>query len=194
MSNDQPRCGHCEGELPSAAFNTGEWISCPVCGVQTQAWAFSALLRPSDAPASADRILDSVESGCFNHPDRRAETVCEACGRFLCRLCDIEFAGRHLCSSCIEAGRRKGKVRYLQNERQRHDMAAVSLAVLPMLMVFPSLVTAPVALIYSLWGWRQPRSLVYPARSGFVVAIILSLLQIAAWTFFFLFVSVKGRS
>lgn len=189
-----PRCAHCRTDLPAFTYNTEAWTACPSCWVRMRAWAFPALLRPPASPTVPERIVDSAESGCFNHPEQRAETVCESCGRFLCRLCDIELAGKHLCSSCIETGRRKGKIRNLQNERTRHDLVAVTLAALPMLLVFPSLVTAPIALVYSVWGWRRPHSLVHRSNAGFVIAILLSILQICGWAFFFLFVKRVGRS
>jgi hypothetical protein len=178
--------------LPLSAFNTDAWAVCPSCQRLIKGWVFPAMVRTQDPAGVSERVVEGVESACFNHPESRAETVCESCGRFLCRLCDIDFAGRHLCSSCIEAGKRKGRIRNLQNERMRYDLAAFSVAFLPMLFVFPTLVTAPVALVYAIWGWRRPRSLVHPARKGFLAAIVLSVLQIAGWLFFFLFVKRAG--
>jgi hypothetical protein len=40
---------------------------------------------------------------CVRHPDREAAARCPACGRFFCRECVTEHAGRLLCASCLHA-------------------------------------------------------------------------------------------
>lgn len=40
---------------------------------------------------------------CVRHPDREAAARCPACGRFFCRECVTEHAGRLLCAACLHA-------------------------------------------------------------------------------------------
>jgi len=38
---------------------------------------------------------------CFNHAPREAAAKCLACGRFFCRECVTEHAGRLVCAACL---------------------------------------------------------------------------------------------
>ncbi len=42
------------------------------------------------------------EQRCFNHDFREAAARCPECGRFFCRECITEHAGRVLCSACLD--------------------------------------------------------------------------------------------
>ena len=38
---------------------------------------------------------------CYNHMDREAAARCPECGRFFCRECVTEHAGRMTCAACL---------------------------------------------------------------------------------------------
>lgn len=38
---------------------------------------------------------------CLNHPAREAAARCPECGRFFCRECVTEHAGRMTCAACL---------------------------------------------------------------------------------------------
>lgn len=40
---------------------------------------------------------------CAHHRDREAAARCPSCGKFFCRECITEHAGRVLCSTCLVA-------------------------------------------------------------------------------------------
>jgi hypothetical protein len=168
------------------SFNLPELRACPSCGVFLQAEIFPALFRTEKSAGVGQAALGG-ESTCFYHPEKIAAVVCAACGRFLCALCDIEFADQHLCPGCLNAGKQKGKIDRLQNSRTRHDRIALTLAVLPLLLFFyPTLIFSPIALGYALWHWKSPASLA-PSRPrlNLWLAVVLASLQVLGWIIFF---------
>ena len=124
------------------------------------------------------------EASCFYHPQKKALLPCDGCGRFLCALCDCDLNGRHFCPTCLEAGRNKGKIKNLQKGRTLYDSIALSLAVLPVVVLFGiyfTFITAPMALYVAIRYWNAPLGIVRRTKVRYIVAIILSLIQIAVW-------------
>jgi hypothetical protein len=144
---------------------------------------FPALLRPIAAGSVGERITDAGQAACFYHPHKTAHVPCDACGRFICALCDVELQGQHLCPSCVESGRRKGTLTTFENKRLLWDSIAITTAVLPLLVLwFVSFITAPAAIIVAIIGWRKPRSLApRRAKPRFIFAIVFSLLVLVGW-------------
>ena len=138
-------------------------------------------------------MLVADEATCFYHPQKKAVLPCEGCGRFLCALCDCELHGQHFCPVCLEVGRKKRKIKSLENERTLYDRIALALAVLPMLIFYFTFVTAPAALFIALRHWNSPRSIVRPSRIRLVLAIIFASLQIIGWVVVIYFVTAKIR-
>jgi len=176
-------CTKCKTALPADLHNTPDLVPCPSCGVPLQVFAFPALARP---PAEVKRgealVLDS-ESSCFYHPSKRAVVACESCGRFLCSLCDVELNSRHLCPNCLETGKKKGKIKDLENSRMLYDDIALGLTLVPMLIFYFTCITAPIALYIAIRYWNAPSSIIPRSKYRFVVAIVLATLQITGWVF-----------
>jgi hypothetical protein len=145
---------------------------------------FPALLKQAIAQPSGDILLVGDDASCFFHPKKRAVTPCAICGRFLCALCDVELNGQHLCSSCIDAGKRKRQMRNLENRRTLYDTIALYLAIVPMLLFWPVFVTAPVVVFLTIKYWKAPTSIVPRTKARFVVALALAGLEIVGCTVF----------
>ena len=131
-----------------------------------------------------EAVMEETESSCFYHPQKKAVLPCEGCGRFLCALCDCEFNGQHLCPTCLETGRTKGKIKSLENRRTLYDTIALSLAILPIGLIvfwFLTIITAPMALFMAIRYWNAPRSIVHRTKIRYVLAMIFATLQIAGW-------------
>ena len=184
-------CPKCRAVLGAEFFNQPAWQPCPSCATELRVEIFPALFR-EETITPAERILTDGEAGCFYHPEKKAAVVCEACGRFLCALCDLDFNGQHLCPSCLEAGRQKGKIEKLQTTRTRHDRIALVLALLPVLIFYFTIFTAPAALFYALWHWKSPGSIApNHRRLNLIAAIIIASLEIAGWIAFFTWLVIR---
>lgn len=155
--------------------------ACPSCGVLTQAYVFPALLRVSAPEASGESLAGNDDATCFYHPGKKAVVPCDACGRFLCALCDVTFDDQHLCLSCLEKGKRKRKIKNLENERILYDRIAAYLAVVPMLFIFPTIITAPMVIFVTIRYWKSPGSIVRRSRIYFILAALIASLQITGW-------------
>ena len=145
---------------------------------------FPALFTDSPPAESGENLLVESESSCFYHPKKKAVVPCENCGRFLCALCDVALNGQRLCPACIETGKKKHKIKSLDNHRVLYDSIAVHLALLPVIFMWPfTIVTAPMALFVAIRYWKAPLSIVRRTKIRYIAAIILASLQVAGWTF-----------
>lgn len=161
-------------------FNRDDFTPCPNCRSELQITVYPALFRPAEVGRTGEVILTEGEASCFYHPQKKAVLPCEACGRFVCALCDCEHKGQHLCPVCLEAGRTKGKIKSLENTRTRYDKMALGVSVLGLIPYF-TIFAAPVALYLVLRHWKSPMGLAQRSRARFVFAAVFALLQIAGF-------------
>jgi hypothetical protein len=175
-------CIKCEAPLASPEFyHSGTLTPCPACGARLRVELFPAFFREEARGVSGENVVVEGEASCFYHPQKRAVISCEACGRFVCALCEIELNGRHLCPVCLERGQQKGTLTQLENQRVRYDLLALLIAVGPLLLWPFTAVTGPGAVIFALWHWNSPQSIVRPTRVFLVLAVIVGCLEMIGW-------------
>ena len=75
----------------------------------------------------------------------------------------------------------------LQDQRTLYDNMALGVALMPMLLVWITILTAPVALFLAIRYWKAPSSIIPRTRVRFVIAIIVGLLQMGGWSLFIYF-------
>jgi hypothetical protein len=177
-------CTACQAALPASSFNRHELRSCPNCGQWLEAEIFPALFKPPPTGQPGETLLVAGESGCFYHPQKRAVVPCDACGRFLCGLCDVDFNGQHLCPVCLETGQKKGRLKNLENHRTLYDSAALTVA-LAGLLIWPLVViTGPVAIYVAVRYWNTPSSLVRRTKLRAMIAVVVGLAEFVLGGFF----------
>lgn len=186
MNTNTIRCTKCHEPLPYWLYNTSELADCPSCEVPLRVDVFPALFKEHETGQLGENIIVETESSCFYHPPKRAVVPCAQCGRFLCALCDVEFNGRHLCPQCIEVGEKKRKMESLETQRVLYDDIALALAIIPVIFIWPTIITAPMSLFIALRYWKSPLSIIHRTKIRFVIAIVLSGLQITGWIFLFI--------
>lgn len=175
-------CARCQAPLPNYFFVTANLMPCPSCGAELIVRSFPALFA-SPQTHTAEASL-AGEAGCFYHPEKRAVITCHQCGRFLCALCHVEFKGKDWCPGCLEATSRKRKVVDFENHRTLYDSAALAFATFPFLLLFwPSIVGAPLALYVSIRYWNAPTSILPRTKVRFLLAILFALAELAAFGF-----------
>jgi hypothetical protein len=175
-------CPKCSEPLDERGLNRTDLNPCGGCGTPIAVQVFPAQFQRSRIDRG-DQVI-AEESACFYHPKKKAVRVCDACGRFICSLCEMELSSAIYCPGCIEAGRSKGTLEPLLNQRKRHDVIAFHTAFLPLVIPafwFFTLFTAPAAVYLALKHWKDRDSLVETGRWRKTCAIILGTLQIAAW-------------
>jgi hypothetical protein len=192
--NSLIQCPKCRAWLLEGMFNQPELKPCPACGAPLQIEIFPALFRKISPGKSGEAVVVEGEADCFYHPQKKAVVPCEGCGRFLCGLCDCELHGQHFCPACLEAGKTRGKIKKLENERTLYDSIALALAIYPLLIFYFTLVTAPLALFIAIRYWKSPKSILRRTKIRFVAAIVLALLQIAGWTTLIITLSTRHRT
>ena len=176
-----PKCGRLLD--PALAWHDEETGACRECRTHFDFVGFPAL-RERHVGAVPKAVVLTEHATCYHHAENQAEAICEGCGRFLCSVCAIRFAGRLLCPGCIQAATKTDANSI--GSRVLYEGIALALALLPLLVWPTSLVTAPRALATVIYGWRKPRSLVEGGRAKLVVAGLLAVLEIAGWVVLFL--------
>jgi hypothetical protein len=171
-------CTRCGAPLPEQPAELAALTRCSRCGAGLRVAVFPAWRRPSTRGASAELVLTEGEASCFYHTDKRAVIPCDACGRFLCALCDMEIHGRHFCPACFAASMKQQRIEHLERERTRYDNIALSLLIYPLILCgFLVPVSAPAALILALWKWSSPPSLVERTKLRLAAVMVLALVE-----------------
>jgi hypothetical protein len=143
------------------------------------------MVRPPTTGSAAERLLVDKEASCFYHSSKKAVITCSACGRFLCALCDVEFNDLHLCPQCLEKGKTKRKIKNLENSRTCYDTIALYLVIISMLFIWPTLLTAPIAVFISIRYWKAPSSIIPRTKIRFVMAMLIAGMQMVGWVLVF---------
>lgn len=185
-------CANCHAALPESLVNRGE-TACPHCGTVVMVHVFPAMSQPVKPSRVGEPMMVENESSCYSHASKRAEQVCDSCGRFVCALCDLKMGDRHICPACLEKNIEEQSMGTFVSRRVHHDSIALwlTLAPLPLLTCFWFLAIILAPLMYFLGGyaiflgirhWRTPQSVVKRRRWRFLLAAVLAVLQITVWT------------
>jgi hypothetical protein len=193
--NSALQCPKCSATLSEAQVNRLDLAPCPRCAAPLLVEVYPALFRRVTPGRDGELLVVETEASCFYHPQKKAVLPCQGCGRFLCALCDCELHGQHFCPACLETGKKKGKIKRLENERTLYDNIALTLAIYPMLIFYFTIITAPLALIIAVRYWNAPRSIVHRTKFRLVFAAAFATLQIAGWAvgLYFLITRFKSR-
>lgn len=170
-------CLNCSHAIPTEYWNEREETTCRGCGERVLARVFPAFER-NLAAAEPVRVEAEGDSSCFYHPANQAATACDACGRFLCSLCDLDVDGRHLCPACLERGVRVEKSASLEDRRTQYDTLALHLATWPIITFWLPMFTAPAALYVIIRHWNEPMSILPRGHWRRWLVVLLALLEI----------------
>lgn len=175
-------CSECSMPIQADYWNRGG-ARCRGCGQTTLAAVFPAVEQVR-VGALPEAVEEETEASCFYHPASRAAVPCEQCGRFLCRLCEIDIDGRHLCPRCFETGVSANQLKNIETSRTMYDSIALALATWPILLFWPAIVSAPCALFVVVRRWRAPGSIVPRTRIRYYLAALFALAEMALVVFF----------
>jgi hypothetical protein len=142
------------------------------------------LSRPAAVGHAGEAVLIEGESTCFYHEMKKAAVVCDACGRFLCGLCDCNLHGRHYCPNCLESGKKNNKIEALETVRVLYDRQAFVFSLVPLL------ITGLAAIYLALRYRKAPGSLVSPHPWMFHAALILGGLQVLGFSALIIMLSI----
>ena len=166
------KCGH--ENAPTNKINDFKLIKCPSCGNKNNVEIFPAILREI-AKGEKPEIALSEEATCFNHPQHIAVSSCDHCGVYMCKLCDIEIEGKHVCSNCLE--KPAGKLKTTKAKTFLADELALHLVTVPIIFVYAFFITSPAAVCMSIYYWNKVKTPYPRSKWRFVAAITLGLLE-----------------
>ena len=181
-------CGKCDASLRESSYNSNYSAACPQCYTPAWAYVFPAWTK-GEEEVVAHSDADIGQASCFNHETKRAASICDDCGKFLCGLCSISYAGKQLCTSCISATKRGEST--LKVSARRPDIQALWLSVVGMFIPLLGLAMSSFSLYLIFKYWNVDESYIAHSKWRFVVAGLLSSLIILG-TIGFIVVEVFG--
>ncbi len=170
-----PKCGESLPEPPSPDGET----ACPMCHKRLFYHTFPAMNWMHGKGALPGNPLSDDDARCFSHPDKLAASNCAKCGAYMCKLCELDIAGRLLCPTCFNAD--KDKIDAFKKEGFLYDNLMLLLSLLCLGICYLNLLVAPVVLGASFYYWNKVQTPYPRSRWRFVAAIAISSLIIIAW-------------
>ena len=178
--------------LPKWELAGSDTAMCTSCGSTNTVRAFPAILNQAGAARAESAMVG--EACCYDHPNKRAVAACRQCGRFVCQLCSVEFAGETWCPSCVAAGAGQAKEARSETTRTLYD-TIVFLLPFATLAFWPALIlTGPATVVLGVMKWRQPLSLVRRSRWRFVVGMITGLAATAGCVWLLIYFTTIARA
>ncbi|MBF0433624.1 MAG: hypothetical protein HQK83_20260 [Fibrobacteria bacterium] len=178
------RCPGCRSPINVEQITDNTPVKCSYCDNMQEIILYPEFHKRMERVQQDVVSTGATEAGCFHHAHKRAVCHCDQCGRFLCSLCDLKIGDMHLCPQCASSGKKKGKLSTLKRGAVLYDKIALALAVYPVITLFGiylTIITAPMSLFFTVRYWNKQESILTRSKIRFVVAGILSLLQIVGW-------------
>ena len=170
------RCPRCrtvpEASMPYPARCTG-------CGATVGFYLYDPPEKPIDKTELA--LPDDVT--CAAHPSKRATEICEGTGNYICALCAVPVGDKTYSADFINSGGleklKKGDA--FERKLLRPDYAAISYAVLAVLLTFAAPILLTASIIYYFKHLKQKRTnLLYARVTGVWSNVILPIYLILA--------------
>jgi len=192
VENGSLTCPVCRTPLGPYGLDAVQEARCPSCRTSLRGQVFAAWWTlPEKFESKLDRAQEG-EAVCFFHPSNRAALACDACGRFICTICDLPLGARHLCPVCLSKGLGKEKLPEIISRRFLWARTGLAFGFLPIVfLVWPVwVISGGTAVILAIISWWRPVSLVRGRqRWTAILAIVLGILQIAGWFGFIILIS-----
>lgn len=181
MAAQDLSCPKCRGAIPAPSGVGQGMVVCPRCRASAGYEAFPALFAGPRVGRPGEALVDASEASCFFHAEKRAAVACESCGRFLCALCDLEMEGRHICPTCLAAGRKKGALSNFDQFRVTWAGVALLMTIVLPLAFYPfTPLFALGAIVVIIIGLRRPGSITGRRKILlYTVAIIFAVAEVA---------------
>ena len=179
-------CPQCATALAPGQFGSLVPLVCPQCQVHLRGVVFPAFWQSAPTPVRGGDKVHEGESSCFFHAENKAALACDRCGRFICKLCEVELGPRRLCPTCLGSGLRGTSIPELLVSRFCWGNFALLMGGLPLLggiFLWPLfIISGPLPIFAAIYGWRKPGSLIHGSRRwAAVLGAFCGLLQLVAW-------------
>jgi hypothetical protein len=122
----------------------------------------------------------------------RAASACDACGRFLCSLCDLPVNASHVCPACLTAGTADFLQGATVTQRVNYDTLALALVTFPMLFCWLPVITTPIAVYIALRHWNQPSPVTPRAHWRGYLTIFIAIVQVVTVITLIVLLATKG--
>jgi hypothetical protein len=159
-------CPRCEGPMEVSALMPGAATMCFACRTAVHVLVFPRALAYRSS-GEAGPPSQPEQARCYFHEERTAEAPCQACGRFVCQLCQVEIEGRRLCPECFNRRADDGSLLSMRTREVRHDSLAAQLGWvwIPFVTFLIPLPVCAISVLYlTIRYYKEPSRSVIPRR------------------------------
>lgn len=143
-------CQSCGYFIPLNKYVGKDAVNCPSCKKAIQIFIFPELFRPIVKGNSAESAIEGLDSSCFAHSDKKAKTICDECGSYICDLCEMPKEDKSICVKCFNKEVKVEEKSPFDRVYRRYSSIASQLLIFSVLIWFVSILAAPIALFISL--------------------------------------------
>lgn len=145
-------CPKCGGTFRLKDYLGKNTIRCKSCNTEVNVNIFPSLFQPIKKGQSAEKVVEELESSCFNHVEKKAVSICDDCGIYICALCEIDRGEKKICSACFNQSLVGEKADELTRDYRQYSKIG---AYLLWGMLFTYGITAPISLFYSIKNYGK---------------------------------------
>jgi hypothetical protein len=178
-----PTCHHAQS---AQAVVLADWkeSKCPSCERVMIAASFEPVTFTRSEVLPELMNLDGAT--CFHCPGQPAHHVCDGCGSYICRTCQVEWFGERVCLSCLHQRREVKPVETYKQKTILWDNLALALMLFPLLLIpvygyCLSAIISPVAFFLLVTRAKKNRSLVPRSLFRYWAGIVMSVLLVLSF-------------
>ena len=172
-------CAKCHAPIPFAMLADCGVHQCSNCNRMQYTVYYPAIFDEAEKGENAEVLLVDDHATCFFHAKKVANVACDECGIFLCSLCDLEVANKHYCPKCFKNS--KEKIGTVQGRTFLYDDLMLGIALVPLLIIYFTIFTAPIVIIGSIYFWNKVKTPYPRSKWRFIMAIIIASMEIVGW-------------
>lgn len=176
---EEQLCAKCHAPIPFAVLAECRVYQCSNCNTQQYTVLYPAIFHEAEKGENAEMLVVDEHATCFFHAKKVANVACDECGIFLCALCDLEVDNKHYCPKCFKNS--KEKIGTLQGRTFLFDDFMLALAIVPIIFLYFTVLTAPATIIGSIYFWNKVKTPYPRSKWRFILAIIIATIEIIGW-------------
>lgn len=181
--NPHLACPSCKTDISVSKETDGKMIECTECNSNIEVFLFPELFARTEAVRANNVSEIDQEACCFFHENKVATSHCTQCGRFICKLCELDIGDECLCPSCASGDNKTKKVS-LKNRSVLYDKIALYLTLYPVLLIITfyfTIFTAPLGIIVAIRYWNRQETILPRGKWRFIVALIIGVIEVLVW-------------
>lgn len=189
------KCPSCKSRIGLSDFVNTVAINCRRCGTDLQIHYFPALFKSIDKGENPELIISDEEASCFKHAEKKASSICNSCGVYICSLCELKIREKTFCPSCFNNNNSDQAINPFNKKSILFSKIALSISSVGLLFtiiglaassnvltIIACLATGPYVLYYGYKNFKKEESIINgrsPIKFGIAIGLASAQIIIA---------------